>query len=225
MLIDNTAKDYLLGSKLSNGHKFPVLKSELYERNELLVKLVAQKKILHLGCADHIELIAKKRESGRYLHDLLVKSASLVIGADVNQPALDEMRKFGIENLYHVDAIPENVKFDLILVPDVIEHIGDVRQFLASLGKYKCPIIITTPNAYRLANRFKFKGELVNTDHKYWFSPYTLAKSIYDAGYQIDDYYYTDTLSLRSPIKSILKFIYPLVRDGLVVVFNKRQLS
>lgn len=222
MLINEQTKKYLLGNELSNGHYFEVYKNELHERNNLLVKLVSRKKILHLGCADHISLIAEKRKTGRYLHDLLVKSASLVVGADINQSALDEMRKFGIENLYHVNDIPEDIKFDLILVPDVIEHLGNVNEFLAGLEKYKSPIVITTPNAYRLANRFQLRAELVNTDHKYWFSPYTLAKSIYDAGYEVEKFYYTDALSLRSPIKSLLNLIYPLTRDGLVVVINKR---
>lgn len=222
MIIDNIVNSYLSGQILSSAHKFNVPKSELHERNTLLTKLAAAKNVLHLGCADHIELINKKREQGSYLHDLLVKSARFVVGADVNKPALAQMRKLGIENLYQVDDVPKELHFDLVLVPDVIEHIGNVNQFLIGLKKYDCSIVITTPNAYRLANRMQFKGELVNTDHKYWFSPYTLSKSIYDAGFEIQGFYYTDSLSLRQPIRSMLKMIYPITRDGLCVIIKKK---
>jgi hypothetical protein len=178
------------------------------------------KKVLHLGCADHVELIVNKRKLGTYLHDALEKSASLLWGGDVNTNALEKMSELGIKNLSHISDIPSTLNFDLVLAPDVIEHVGDVASFIRSLSQWSCPIIITTPNAYRLSNRMQLNSELVNTDHKYWFSPYTLAKSIYDAGFRITEYHYTDQLSWRSPLKSFVKWRYPLTRDGLLFVIS-----
>jgi hypothetical protein len=221
MILDEQTKKYLQGKSISNGYKFTLGKHEIYERNEILVKLVEDKKILHLGCADHINLIEEKRLIGNYLHDLLVDSAELVIGADINREALKKMTDLGIEKLFHIDEIPNKIDFDLILVPDVIEHIGNVQDFLISLKKFNCKIVITTPNAYRLNNRMQFSGEIINTDHRYWYSPYTLTKTIYEAGYKVDEFFYTDKCSWKNPIKNYLKIKFPLIRDGLVIVISQ----
>lgn len=219
MKITGEAEGYLKGEVISNGAFFQINWNPPRERNTLLVSLVKDKRVLHMGCADHIELIEKKRKQGRYLHDLLGNSAEFLAGTDINRSALMAMAQAGMSDLYHVDDLPDNMYFDVLLVPDVIEHVGNVESFLKSLSEINArKIIITTPNAFRLQNRSLFKSELVNTDHKYWFSPYTLSKSIYDAGYHIEKYYYTDKLCWWQPIRSFLKWRFPLCRDGLTVV-------
>tara|TARA_E500000305_G_scaffold89438_1_gene76467 strand:+ start:405 stop:1079 length:675 start_codon:yes stop_codon:yes gene_type:complete len=222
MRVDAETKKFLLGESLSNGAFFPVDRSPLISRNPLLVELVRGKSVLHLGCADHTSLIRKKREQGNYLHDLLGASASSLVGADINGEALNEMKTLGIENLYQVDELPESAHYDLLVVPDVIEHVGNVADFLAGLKRFSFDaIVITTPNALRLRNRMLFSAELVNTDHRYWFSPYTLSKTIYESGFEIEEFYYTDTpMSWKSPVRSMLKYFYPLCRDGLAVVIR-----
>lgn len=223
MKLDSKTIQYLNGSLLSNGEKFNFDNNKIIGRNALLAELVKGKNVLHLGCADHIDLIEQKRKLGIYLHDILEKNAKKIIGADVNKQAIDEMTKFGITNLCMADEIPVNEEFDIVLVPDVIEHVGNVESFLKSLEKYNCPIVITTPNAYCLANRFLFKYELINTDHRYYFSPYTLSKTVYSAGFIIKEFYYTDRLSIFSPIKSIFKIMFPLVRDGIAIIIEKNK--
>lgn len=220
MRLDAETKKFLLGESLSNGAYFPVGRSPLIGRNQLLVELVRDKSVLHLGCADHTSLIRKKREQGNYLHDLLGTSASSLVGADINGEALSEMRTLGIENLYQVDDLPADRHYDLVVVPDVIEHVGNVADFLIGLKQFSFDaIVITTPNALRLRNRTLFSAELVNTDHRYWFSPYTLSKTIYESGFQIQAFHYTDTpISWKSPLKGLLKYLFPLCRDGLAVV-------
>ena len=227
MIIDAGTEKFLLGDSLSNGAVFSVERSPLISRNDLLVGLVRGKSVLHLGCADHTSLIRKKRRQGTYLHDLLSGSASSLAGADVNGEALAEMRGLGIDNLYHVSDLPVDAHYDLLVVPDVIEHVGDVAEFLRGLRRFSCKeVVITTPNAFRLRNRRLFSSELVNTDHRYWFSPYTLSKSIYENGFQIKEFYYTDSpVAWKAPVKSYLRDRYPLCRDGLAVVVTERSSS
>jgi 2-polyprenyl-3-methyl-5-hydroxy-6-metoxy-1,4-benzoquinol methylase len=224
MIINENKIKYLNGDLISNGEKFYFKNEKVRGRNELLSEIVRGKKILHLGCADHIELIEKKRKMGIYLHDILEKSANTIIGADVNKKAIEEMTKHGIKNLYMADQIPKDEVFDLVLVPDVIEHVGNVEDFLKSLEKYNCPIVITTPNAFSISNRLQFNYEFTNTDHRYNFTPYTLSKTVYSAGFNVVKYYYTDGLSIYSPIKSVLKIVYPLLRDGLLIVIEKNKI-
>lgn len=221
MQINPTTIGYLTGRALSNGAHFPVNRSVLYSREDLLIYLTQNKRVIHLGCADHIELIKKKRETGRYLHDLIAANASRLIGLDTNKAALEEMKALGINDLFSAEDFPKNEHFDTLLVPDVIEHVPNVSTFLNGLRSYNTKtVIITTPNSFRLVNRTQFSSEFINTDHRYWFSPYTLAKVLYESGFVIKEFYYTDRLAYRHPIQSYLKWRYPLCRDGLAVVAN-----
>ena len=47
-------------------------------------------------------------------------------------------------------------------------------------GKY----VITVPNALCFTRKAVFMNgfERINTDHRYWFTPYTIAKVMYEAG-------------------------------------------
>ena len=106
--------------------------------------------------------------------------------------------KFNIDNLYCVDIqnekLPKQVSkenFDVLLISDVIEHIGDPLTFLIDIKKIfngkVSSIILTTPNAFRIENFMNAlrNKEIINTDHKFWFSQYTLSKLAVDAGYKI----------------------------------------
>jgi hypothetical protein len=221
MQIDKDNERFLLGKSISNAMYFTIKREPLYSRNEVLIRMVKNKNVLHLGCADHISLIQTKRRRGTYLHDLLTQSAKKVIGADINSNAIEEMNRLGINEVYHVSDIPNDISFDFLLVPDVIEHVGNIDNFLNGLRDYGIEkIIVTTPNAYRLENRLAFKKELVNTDHRYWFSPYTLVKSIYACKYKLVQLFYTDIISFKKPFSSLIKFYFPLCRDGLVAVIS-----
>lgn len=48
----------------------------MVSRNGLLIELARARHVLHVGCADHVELTHAKREAGTYLHDLLLGSAA-----------------------------------------------------------------------------------------------------------------------------------------------------
>jgi 2-polyprenyl-3-methyl-5-hydroxy-6-metoxy-1,4-benzoquinol methylase len=143
---------YLKGDILSNGSLFQLVNSGggVVSRDAWLVAETAGQRVIHMGCADHIELIDRKRKAGNYLHDALTANCSVVVGVDVNEAALDEMKRNGIEGLFTVDQFDKKRAFDVMVVSDVIEHVGNVANFLADLKKYNCKkYIFTTPNAYR----------------------------------------------------------------------------
>lgn len=223
MILDEKTWEYLIGSEFSNGAMFAVGSAGIVARNDLIAELARDKNVLHVGCADHAPLIQAKRDSGSYLHDLIAGSADSVTGLDVNDAALAEMRGLGIEELYTPATLPADRVFDLVIAADVIEHVADVGQFLRGLAAYDAPILVTTPNAMRLRNRRLWRAELVNTDHRYWFSPYTLARSLVDADLTPTAFWYTDVArvtrgALLRPWEIVLKRRYPLCRDGLAVL-------
>ena len=70
----------------------------------------------------------------------------------------------------------------------MLEHIDDPVGFLVALReKFSgCvqELIITVPNAFSQKNHERAREgiEKINSDHRYWFTPYTLAKVVVSAG-------------------------------------------
>jgi hypothetical protein len=126
------------------------------------------------------------------------------------------------------DVLPDeiiNTKFDYILIPDVIEHIGNPVEFLQAIReRFKNnteKIILTTPNGLRWNNFINaFKGiEVINTDHRFWFTPFTLSKIVTDAGYKINNIGYLEhgKLSRRQIIRKFILSKYNAFRDTLII--------
>ena len=234
-MIHNEKKDKFLSNEIfSNGASFDIKENDIiFNRDDYLVKLAQNKSILHLGFVDHLPLIDDKIKKASWLHKKLIDASSVCYGIDINQEGIDYLtNQYQIDNLYCIDitsdTIPQAIssqKFDYMFIPDVIEHIGNPVDFLVAIRKnFKDnvkKIILTTPNAFRwnnFINSFKNK-EVINTDHRFWFTPYTLSKIVSDAGYEIIDLKYVEhgRFSRREIIKKIILKKYPLLRDTLIM--------
>lgn len=236
MKYDDTTYRFLKGIEFSNGASFKICdksNENVFYSDEYLVELSRNKKILHIGCVDHLALIDDKIKSGRWLHKKLIDSADICFGIDINKEGITYLQdKYNINNLYALDIIsgevPEKIlkfKFDYIFLPDVIEHIGNPVNFLKNIRKkFKHnaeKIILTTPNGFgwdNFINTFKNK-EIINTDHRFWFTPYTLSKVVVDAGFNINklDYVEHGKLSRKKPIKKMIVSYFRPFRDTLIM--------
>ncbi|PDV99805.1 class I SAM-dependent methyltransferase [Candidatus Chloroploca asiatica] len=223
MLISEEAHKYLRGEHFSNGWSLAIPKQQrIVSRNKRLVELAQNKSVLHIGCADHTILIQRKIKEGTYLHELLQHSSSKLVGVDINPEGIEVMQKLGFPHIYHPSMVPEG-KYDLLIAADVIEHVPNVNVFLTDLKRYNFDrLIITTPNAYRRINRRQYKAEIINTDHRYWFSPFTLAKAVTDAQYQVEAIEFTDYPSKFRLYRNVLLKKYPLLQDGLLIIATKQ---
>lgn len=197
----DATKPFLLGEVFSNGLRVD-LKSDdkqysaLVSRDDWLLDYARGKSVLHLGCTDHIPLIDKKREAGSWLHDKLTAVASSCMGIDIDAEAVDYCHSLGVENIVAGDVTRDelvearNRVWDTAILGELIEHIDNPVNFLAgireNLGSDINELVITTPNAFRLTNlKLVRKGiEYVNSDHRFWFTPYTLAKVVTMAGWK-----------------------------------------
>jgi len=116
-------------------------------------------------------------------------------------------------------------------IPDVIEHIGNPVHFLNAIReKFENnvdKIILTTPNAFRLQNSLNaLKGvEVLNSDHRFWFTPYTLSKILTDAKYRIDrlNYFEHRKISNKYFIRKFLISKFHALRDTLIVESTLRK--
>ena len=216
---DPTTLDLLSGKTFSNGHRFDLgNRGPAVRRFERLVQLCAGRRVLHVGCCDHIGLVRDKVSQGVYLHQHLCRVAAHCVGVDTNAQGVALLHELGFPEVYLPGAVPD-VEFDICLLADVIEHVGDVVSFLRSMRRYRFrQIVVVTPNLFRLRNWLS-SGELVNTDHRYWFSPFTLCKVLVDAGYtpQSVELCHGDHVTWRGALLARLLDHGPKFRDTLLV--------
>jgi len=191
---------YLTGKYFSNGYHLLLQDNTYISRLNCIIKLLKGKRVLHIGCCDHIPLITKKIENKTWLHGLLMDNCSFVVGVDINAEAIEYITnkvsypqtnnlRSCVDNVFYADvtdSIPkklQNTIFDFAVLGEMVEHVNDPVTFLTkikkNIGKNVDKIVITVPNALCFVwyiQKKKFYSECINTDHRYWFTPYTIAK-------------------------------------------------
>lgn len=219
MNFDPTTLGHLSGKTFSNGYRFDLGNAgRASRRSERLVEICHDQRVLHVGCCDHLELIRAKVAQGIYLHQNLCGAASRCVGMDTNSDGVALLHEIGFPDVHLPDDVPDE-EFDICLLADVIEHVGDVVAFLRSMRRYRFRrLVIATPNAFRLRN-FLSCGEIINTDHRYWFSPYTLCKVLVDAGFEPNrvELCHGDHVTARGALFAWVLDRTPKYRDTLLV--------
>jgi len=218
MKFDTETLDFLSGRTFSNGRRFDLgNRGRAPRRFERLVELCRGKRVLHVGCCDHLELIREKMAQNVYLHQEICRAAAHCVGSDVNVEGIALLRELGFADVFQPDEVPDE-DYDICLMGDVIEHVGDVVAFLRSMRRYRFKtLIVVTPNLFRARNFFS-SGELINTDHRYWFSPYTLSKVLVDAGFTPErvELCHSDHASLKGAVLARVLDWFPKYRDTLI---------
>lgn len=134
------------------------------------IDLCRYKKVLHVGCSDHPIF-----DVGSSLHLQLVGVASDLHGVDPNGIDLIKPHYDGV---YYKDISVAEKHYDVILVPNVIEHLenpGDMVKSLFQINFKKLFVIV--PNYSISVQATHVDGiftERVHPDHFAWYSPYTL---------------------------------------------------
>jgi len=149
-------------------------------RTEVLRSLCAGQRVLHVGCADWP--ITDPRTS---LHVALEPHCTRLDGLDPHGEALAGLRPHVSGELY-TDFRHVTASYDLVLVPEVMEHVADVAGFLAQLEDVDAKLyLISVPDAYQCRTRhFDYDAETgtflegVHPDHNVWYSPYTFANTL-----------------------------------------------
>ncbi len=162
-------------------------------RPEFIKQSVKDLKVLHVGFVDYPITNTKKN-----LHLNIAPLCKRLDGIDPN--STEEIKSIlSVPNgqIYNSwSDIPND--YDLILVPEVIEHVDNVALFLQQLDLYKGRLIITAPCAYILNKNFKEEDglfiETVHPDHNCWYTPYTLKNVInkYSKNRQVTSLHWTN---------------------------------
>ncbi|MBM4776221.1 MAG: class I SAM-dependent methyltransferase [Archangiaceae bacterium] len=243
-LLAGEVRQYLAGQRFSNGLRVSVGRGQVggSTRFEVLDRLVRGRSVLHVGFADHLELIKQKREQGRWLHDRLLRSCRQVAGVDINVEAVEFVRSLGISDVYAADLLGEvpqvlrQNSWDLILLGEVVEHLDNPVGFLSAIrAAWQSPetkLLVTVPNAFSVINiRMAMQNiEYINTDHRFWFTPFTISKVLRRAGWNVEtlDLCQFDALpeglrrfDPRDLVGRVGLSQVPLLRDTIVVTASR----
>lgn len=238
MKLDEETKKYLDGELFSTGYKLKIV-GEFRERSRLeyIRKQVEGTRVLHIGCVDHApSKVVSKLKRGVWLHQILLDSASFCAGVDLNREGIDFLKnEMNMSAVYCndilTDVIPgvSDASWDYIVLGELLEHVDDPVDFLRTLrqrpGLQNAKCIVTVPNAFYYKN---FKNALkqienINSDHRYWFTPYTLSKVLVMAGWQVEEIQLTQdgTFKLFPIIPYFLFTRYPLLRSKVVAIASQ----
>jgi hypothetical protein len=227
---------YLHGQKFSSGLPVKIASPEwkIKMRIDHIVEWVRDKKVIHVGCADHLPLIRQKIKKNTWLHKRLLDVSGRCIGIDLDSGAVEYLQhELQLPDILCLDIITDPVpdliktqKWDYMVLGELLEHLDDPIDFLKSIGEkysaYVDKIIISAPNAFGIENFiniFKYY-ELNNTDHRFWFTPYTLAKNLIRAGLTVESYELCAgwRWGPQYILRKILLRIFPGFRNKIVMI-------
>ncbi len=232
-LVEDDLK-YISGEKFNDGFFFDIHQAQVVDRLDVIDKLIPGKTVLHVGCVDH-PLTSDRLRSDHWLHGRLTKLASQCLGIDINREGLDFLRnEFQVDNVCYVDLLDPNlateitsVEWDYVVFGEILEHVDNPVQFLQafreSYGRYCKQVIVTVPNAFRFGNiSSALKGsEFINSDHRYWFSPFTICKVMYQSGLPVQEVHlckFSDYGGWKGSIRKWILNRYPLFAEDVLVI-------
>jgi SAM-dependent methyltransferase len=222
-------------------------------RNEKILRLCAGKTVLHLGFVDEGLLEDRLRERS-WLHARLEQVTRKLVGVDISEEGVNRAKELGYEDCYVGDveklsAVPfPRLDYDIVLVPDIIEHLANPGLFLAELYQIvtnSVVVLITTPSALSIKTLFYplVRTEVVHPDHNFYYSPTTLPTLLGKHGFEIGDIWLYSSLWIpnfknrRSSKENLLKVFYlpmdlmlryllipvfPYFSEGIMVHTRKR---
>jgi 2-polyprenyl-3-methyl-5-hydroxy-6-metoxy-1,4-benzoquinol methylase len=173
--------------------RLPLIES----RAEWLERLCAGTagEVAHLGCADS-PYTTELLQADALLHARLVRVAN-VTGIDVDASGLALVRRALPEaRLLELDItaeVPETERgrYVLAIAGEVLEHVPDADRFLHACGALLAPggrLCVTVPNACcpKIGLRALAGRESVHPDHRVYYGPRTLARTLSGAGFEVE---------------------------------------
>lgn len=158
--------------------KIPYIR--MHNRFEYFKDFCNDKNVLHFGCVDWPIF-----DSQNNLHIELSKITKLLHGFDIDIDGLENLKKYVNQNYYSQFSELKDIFYDVCLVPETIEHVDNVSDFLQGLsGVNANKFIITAPNCFsgeHISRNYDdglFFYEVVHPDHNCWYSPFTLKNQI-----------------------------------------------
>jgi len=185
-------------------------KHRIISRESAIIEMIRNQNVIHIGCSDHIPVIKQKISNNTWLHKLITDNAKNCIGIDIDQDSIDFIKKETVfQNVFHGNILTDNFEgineknWDYVVFGEIVEHLDNPVNFLKvfkeKYGGKVSKFIITIPSIYNLhqfRNMMNYL-EIINSDHRFWFTPYTIAKVLVSAGYNPEKITYANLQSLN----------------------------
>jgi len=241
MKIEPGILKYLKGEAFQNNLNVVIGKEkhEIISREATIIDFIRDKDVIHIGCSDHIQIINSKIRNNIWLHKLITENARKCFGIDIDRESIDYIKKeLGYQNVFYGNILTDEFKdlkknkWDYAVFGEIIEHLDDPVSFLkvfkAKYGENVSRFIITVPSIYNKRQFINMKNyrEVINSDHRFWFTPYTISKVLVSAGYNPEklDYSNLQSLSIADLIKRRIKTIagikpaYPFYYFNTIII-------
>jgi len=162
---------------------------------EQLCARTAPGEVAHIGCTDS-PYTEERLAAGVLLHQQLVRLAP-VTGFDVDADALGALRealpheRFVLADVTVGVSEAERGRYELVVAGEVLEHVPDADSFLRGCRELLRPggrLCITVPNACspKIGLRSLAGREVIHPDHRTYYGPRTLARTLRGAGFEPD---------------------------------------
>ena len=196
-------------------------------RDAFLVSYCNQKSVLHIGAADYPYMEHKFNE-GRLLHTKL--KCSKLVAVDTSPEGCGFLEQKDFECHLAFDSLNSDA-FDIVLVPEVVEHLTNYSELLQSLAEKfpKSEMVITTPNPFSIKRTLEaYLGyERYHPDHLSYISYTNLSTALDRMGFEIKDV--IGTFLPRVKITKKIRFskwiarYKPLLSDNLIYICGEKK--
>jgi hypothetical protein len=241
MKIDSQVLKYLKGESFQTSLNVEIGKEkhEIISRETAITRIIKDSSVVHIGCSDHIQVINDKIKNNIWLHKLITDNATKCIGIDIDKESIDFIaNELGYNNVFHGNILTDELneikesKWDYAVFGEIVEHLDDpvhfLKTFKAKFGENVSKFIITVPMIYNIrqfTNMMNYR-EVINSDHRFWFTPYTISKVLVSAGYTPDKIIYSNLQSLnmtdlvKRKIRRILglRVVYPFFYFNTIII-------
>ena len=212
MRIEPEVLKYLKGEEFKTSLFVDIGKSKhkIISREAAITEMIRDQNVIHIGCSDHIPVIKQKISNNTWLHKLITDNAKNCIGIDIDKESIEFIKKeTEYKNVFHGDILTVNFEgineshWDYVVFGEIVEHLDNPVNFLKVFkeryGDRVKKFIITVPSIY---NIHQFRNmmnylEIINSDHRFWFTPYTIAKVLVSSGYNPEKITYANLQSLN----------------------------
>ncbi len=241
MKIDQQVLKYLKGEVFQSSLNIEISKEKhrMISRELAITEIIRDTNVIHIGCSDHKQIINEKIKNNLWLHKLITENSKKCIGIDIDKESIEFIRnELGYQNVFFGNILTDEFtditesKWDYAVFGEIVEHLDNPVHFLkvfkTKYGENVSRFIITVPTVYnkrQFTNMMNYR-EVINSDHRFWFTPYTISKVLVSAGYNPDKIIYANLQSLnitdliKRKIRKILgmKIEYPYYYFSTMII-------
>jgi SAM-dependent methyltransferase len=203
----------------------------LASKIDFIVPAVKGKRVLDLGCVQHVLSNVDKKS---WLHAHIRKHASSVLGVDLLEAEVEALRQMGYDMIAaDVETMQLGNVYDVVVAGDIIEHLANPGALLARVHEHLEPdgtFIITTPNPVTFLRfiRMLLLGSVGgNEEHTCWFTRRTMRRLAGMYGFTVKQIVYVDDIYdwyLQGPWKWLIPSL-PFLAVNWILCRIRPQLS